>query len=145
MNNALNESDVLLIGTVAKTSSTTTTANLDTRGADWATIRINFATELNTNAVGPTISLLESDDTVATNFATIVANRTNEDLTAPREVRYDVELRGRKRYLRLSVTAPTATNDNITFGAVATLSRLEQTPSATSSLVDTTSAAVVVT
>jgi len=145
MNNALNESDVLLIGTVAKTSSTTTTANLDTRGADWATIRINFATELNTNAVGPTISLLESDDTVATNFATIVANRTNEDLTAPREVRYDVERRGRKRYLRLSVTAPTATNDNITFGAVATLSRLEQTPSATSSLVDTTSAAVVVT
>lgn len=145
MINALNQTDVLLIGTVAKTSATTTTANLDCKGADWATIRINFKAELNTNAVGPTISLLESDDTVVTNFATIVANRTNEDLTAAREVRYDVDLRYRKRYLRLSVTAPTATNDDITFGAIATLSRKEQTPSAHADLVETTGAAVVVT
>ena len=144
MVNALNETDVLMIAPVAKTNSTTTTANLDTKGADWATIRISFAAELNTNAVGPTISLLESDDTVATNFATIVANRTNEDLTAAREVRYDVDCRARKRYLRLSVTVPTATNDNITFGAVATLSRLEQTPSNTAALVETTGAAVIV-
>ena len=142
---SLKQTDVLLIGTIAKTSSTTVTANLDTRGSDWATIRINFAIEKNTNAVGPTISLLESDDTTVTNFATITADRTNEDLTAAREVRYEIDLRKRKRYLRLSITAPTATNDDITVGVIATMSRKEQTPSAHSDLVETTGAAIVIT
>jgi hypothetical protein len=145
MNEALNHRDVLLIAPVAKTNSTTTTANLDTKGASWASIRIALAAEINTNAVGPTISLLHSDDTVATNFATITADRTAEDITAAKEIRYDVDCRKHKRYLRLSVTVPTATNDNITVSAIATLSRLEQSPSATASLVETTGAAVVVT
>lgn len=126
---ALNETDTLLFA-AAVTNNATQTANLDTRGADWATIRLNFNAEVNTNAVGPTIALSESDDTVVTNFATITANRTNEDLTSARAVRYDVDLRNRKRYLRLAVTAATATNDHIVVSAVATLSRKDKTPEA---------------
>lgn len=115
----------LLLASASQTNSATRTANLDCRGAAYATIRMNFASELNTNAVGPTLSLLESDDTVVTNFATFSSDfeRTNEDLTAARQLVYRTDLRGRKRYLRLSVTTPTATNDNVTMGAVATLSR----------------------
>lgn len=130
--------DTVLIAAKTQTSSATTTANLDCRGADWATIRISFGAELNTNAVNPTISLLESDDTVVTNFATVVADQSAFDLTAAKELRYEVDLKARKRYLRLSVSTGTATNDNITFAAIATLSRNASDPASTTDMGDDT-------
>ena len=129
--------DSLLVAPQAMTNSATVTANLDTRTgpggskADYATIRIALASEINTNAIGPTLSVLESDDTVVTNFATVTADRTAEDITSAKEVTYGVDLRGRKRYLRLSVTTETTTNDNVTVSAVATLNRLGQGPQGT--------------
>lgn len=128
--------DSLLIAPKAQTNSATTTANLDTKGAGYATIRVPFKSELNTNAVGPTLVLSHSDDTVVTNFATL-DTQTAIDLTAAREVLYGVDLRGKKRYLRLAVTTATATNDDITFAAVATLSKLENGPNGTTSVADT--------
>jgi hypothetical protein len=121
--------DSLLISPRSQTNTQTNTANLDTKGA--------FASELNTNAVGPTLVLSHSDDTVVTNFATL-DTQTGVDLTAAREVHYGVDLRGKKRYLRLAVTTATATNDNVTFAAVATLSDLENSPNGTTSVADTT-------
>jgi len=123
--------DSLLVAPQSMTNTATVTANLDCAGAAYATIRIALASELNTNAVGPTISLLESDNTVVTNFATVTSNRTAEDLTAAKEITYGVDLRGRKRYLRLSVTTATATNDNVTFAAISTLSRKTEGPAGT--------------
>ena len=125
--------DSLLIAPKAQTNSATTTANLDTQGAGYATIRVAFASELNTNAVGPTLVLSQSDDTVVTNFATI-DTQTGLDLTAAREVHYGSDLRGKKRYLRLAVTTATATNDNVTFAAIATLSDMEDAPNGTTSV-----------
>ena len=127
--------DSLLIAPKAQTNSATTTANLDCRGANYATIRVAFASELNTNAVGPNLVLSESDDTVVTNFSTL-STITGADLTAAREILYGVDLKARKRYLRLAVTTATATNDNITFSAVATLSDLENAPNGTTSVAD---------
>lgn len=129
--------DSLLISPRAKTNSTTTTANLDTVGAGYATIRVAFASEINTNAVGPTLVLSHSDDTVVTNFATL-DTQTATDLVAAKTIHYGVDLRGKKRYLRLAVTTATATNDDITFGAIATLSDLENAPNGTTSVSDTT-------
>ena len=126
----------VLIAAQAMTSPATVTANLDTVGAGYASVDINFGAELNANGVGPTISLLESDDTVATNFATITADLGAVTLTAEKLVRYDVDLRGRKRYLRLSVTTATATNDDITFAANSILSRLGEAPSSTTEMGD---------
>ena len=128
--------DSLLISPRSQTNTQTNTANLDTKGASYATIRVAFASELNTNAVGPTLVLSHSDDTVVTNFATL-DTQTGLDLTAAREVHYGVDLRGKKRYLRLAVTTATATNDNVTFVAVATLSDLENSPNGTTSVADT--------
>ena len=128
--------DSLLIAPKAQTSSATTTANLDTQGAGYATIRVAFASELNTNAVGPTLVLSQSDDTVVTNFATI-DTQAAVDLTAAREMHYGIDLRGKKRYLRLAVTTATATNDNVTFSAIATLSDLNDAPNGTTSVADT--------
>ncbi len=118
-----NVTDSLLIAPQAMTNSATVTANVDCQGAAYATIRISLASEINTNAVGPTLSLLTSDDTVVTNFATIVADRAAEDITAAKVVTYGVDLRGQKRYLRLSVSTDTTTNDDVTVSATTTLGR----------------------
>jgi hypothetical protein len=123
--------DSLLLAPQAMTNSATVTANLDCQGAAYATVRVALASEINTNAVGPTLSLLESDDTVVTNFATVTADRTAEDITGAKEVTYGVDMRGRKRYLRLSVSTETTTNDNVTVAAVATLSRQTERPAGT--------------
>jgi hypothetical protein len=125
------EKDTVMIASQAMTNTQTVTANLDTKGSGHATIRMNLGIEKNTNAVGPTISLLESDDTVVTNFATVVADRTTEDLTAAKEIRWEIDTRKRKRYLRLSVTTATATNDDIVVGAIASLSRNDTDPNTT--------------
>jgi hypothetical protein len=42
-----------------------------------------------------------------------------------------VDLRGQKRYLRLSVSTDTTTNDDVTVAAIATLSRKAIGPAAT--------------
>jgi hypothetical protein len=117
------DKDAVLIAPQAMTNSATVTANLDTLGASYATIRIALASEINTNAEGPTLSLLESDDTVVTNFATVVADRTDESMVDAASVSYGVDLRGRKRYLRLSITTAGDTNDDATVSAVSTLGR----------------------
>ena len=125
-----------LIAARAVTNNATATANLDTNGADYATIIVNISSEANTNAVGPTISLLESDDTTASNFATVTADITG-DAVAAKPIVYGVDLRGRKRYLRISVSSATATNDNFTASAEAILTRLKQGPAGTTSLTST--------
>ena len=128
--------DSILIAPRALTNNATATANLDTKGAAYATIRVACRSEVNTNAVGPTLVLSESDDTVVSNFATL-DTQAAIDLTAAREIHYGVDLRGRRRYLRIAVTTPTATNDHIVMSAVGTLSKLENAPNGTTSVADT--------
>ena len=120
--------DSLVLSSTLMTNTKTQTANFDTLGADYATLRVSLGSEINTNAVGPTISLLSSDDTVVSNFATVVANKTAVDITTGNVITYGVDLRGGKRYLRLSCTTATATNDDVTVSAVGTLSRQETNP-----------------
>jgi hypothetical protein len=125
-----------LVASRAVTNNATVTANLDTNGADYATIIVNISSELNTNAVGPTIQLLESDDTTASNFATVTANITG-DAVAAKPIVYGVDLRGRKRYLRLSISSATATNDHFTASAEAILSRVKVAPAGTTGVTST--------
>ena len=121
----------------ALTNSATASANVDTNGADYATIVVNISSEVNTNAVGPTISLLESDDTTVTNFATITPNITG-DAIAAKPIVYGIDLRGRKRYLRLTISTGTATNDNHAgVSADLILSRLKNAPAGTVGVVST--------
>jgi hypothetical protein len=131
-----------LVAAKSQTNSATTTANFDTLGADFASIMISFGAELNTNAAGPTVSVLSSDDTVVTNFATVVANRT-EDLANAHHLVYWVDTKYAKRYLRLSVTTGGTTNDNITFAAIGSLHKLEEAPQNTTEMVASTNDAVV--
>ena len=137
MIHAQNQKATLLLAPQAMTNSATVTANFDTIDAttltkgNYATIRIHLASEINTNAVGPTISLLGSDDTVVTNFATITADRDTEAFVTAKTIVYHVDLRGQKRYLRLSVSTDTTTNDNVTVAAEGILTRNNQAPAST--------------
>ena len=144
MVNAQRTKDTLLIAPIAKTNSSTASATYDTLGMDYATIRIALASAINTNAVGPAIALSEADTSNATNFATITATRSAEDITAAKEVVYHVDTKSRKRYLKLQVNSVTTTNDNVTLSAIVTASRLEQGPASTSDMVASGSVVVLV-
>lgn len=137
MNVAQRGVDTVVIATQLITDGATVTGNWDTRGGAHATVRIPFSIEESTYAADTTVSLLESDDTVASNFATITADQS-VDLTAAKEVRYEVDLRGRKRYLRLSVTAGSETGGEIMCGAIGTLTRYKSGPSSTTDMGDDT-------
>ena len=107
---------------LAPSASATTarTANLDCQGANFATIDVAISAEVNTNSTNVAIQLSESDDTVATNFATFDAsfNRT-VDNTAAVVATNHIDLRGRKRYIRLTVTPDTTTNGAVLSSATA--------------------------
>ncbi len=125
-----NLKDVLLIAPVSKTAAATASATIDCKGADYATIRVALSTGVNTNAVGPTLSLLDCDTSNGT-FATVTADRTAEDNSPAKVVTYGIDLKAKKRYLKLSVTSATATNDTVVVSAVATLSRKDVGPTGT--------------
>jgi len=101
---------VLLAATAAATA--VRTANLDLLGVDYATVVVGFGAELNTNSTNVAIQFSESDDTVATNFATFdsSANYTVDNTAATIAVTH-LDPRSRKRYVRLTVTPATTTND----------------------------------
>lgn len=103
-------------------ATTARTANLDTKGADYATIEVVLGAQANTNATSPTISLSESDTTVATTFATFNSSFSTSQANAAGTVgAYHVDLKGRKRYLRLTLTPDTTTNGAVLSAAIGVL------------------------
>lgn len=111
----------LLIAPVATATTTAKTATLDCRGADYAVIAVAFGVELNTNAVPPTVSLTEGDDT--NTFVTFNSSFTtvSVDNTAATVATYGIDLVGRKRYLKISIATDGTTNGYLPVGAVAIL------------------------
>ena len=117
-------------------ATTARTANLDCAGADYATIEIVLGAELNTNSTNVAVRLLESDNTTASNFATFNSafNRTLDNTTAM-VAAFNVDLKARKRYLRIEVTPDTTTNGAVLSAVVGNLD-LEIVNSANSSNAD---------
>lgn len=143
MNPSNREKTVQMLATGSATA--VSTANVDCDEANYATIIVGISSGLTTDAVAPTISLLESDDTVATNFATVTADNTLAIASAMATQVYKVDLKGRKRYLRVSVTPGTvATDDAVTVHAFAQLADLTVGPASTTDMVGTTNDQVTV-
>jgi hypothetical protein len=134
----------LLIGPSQMTNSATLTANVDCIDVDYATVTVSCSTGVNTNAVGPTIKLLTSDDTVVTNFATITATVVPTITSAANINKFLVDMRYQKRYLRLSITSATTTNDTVTVTGAVELSRKAQLPGGTAAMVATTNDTAVI-
>lgn len=108
----------------AAAATTVRTANIDCAGANYATIALTCGAELNTSSTNVAVTLLESDDTVVTNFATFNTNNAvTVDNTAAAVHCFHVDMDGRKRYLRLSVTPDATTNGPVLTSAVALLDK----------------------
>ena len=123
----------VLIAPITKTSTSTATANLDCKGAKTALITVAIGALKNTSGIPPkTIKLAESDDTVVTNFADVSGATCNAALGAGQSVGFYVDLTKRKRYLKLTFTPETTTNDDQIVYADAYLGRREINPASTS-------------
>lgn len=106
----------------AASATTARTANLDTLGANYASVIVSLSAEVNTNSTNVAIQLSESDTTVATTFATFNSsfNQTLDNTAAIVHAAH-VDLKGRKRYLRLTLTPDTTTNGAVLSSAVGVL------------------------
>lgn len=92
-------------------ATTQRTANLDCTGADYASIQVILGPELNTNSTNVGVRLLESDSTVATTFATFNSSfQRTIDNTAAVVYTANVDLRARKKNLRIELNPDTTTN-----------------------------------
>jgi len=109
---------VLVLDKRGATNGETTTANIDTIGFDFLTLDVHSSTSNNTTNNPSTFKLSESDDTVATNFVDItrfvgdgtggwVIPAWHTQTADAKPVKLDVDLRHRKRYLRLTITGLT--------------------------------------
>lgn len=119
-------------------STAVRTANVDCAGYDYATIVVGLGAEANTNSTNVAVALLESDDTVATNFANVAASTYNQtiDNTSATEYVLHVDLKGRKRYLRISVTPDTHTTNGVVNSAAYAILAPENPASSNSSNAD---------
>jgi len=105
---------VIAISPQSVTNAATATGNIDTQGFDgYATIDIAMATSNNVTNNPSVLKLAECDTTVVTSFADITAfvGDGTGGFTIPNAVtsgvwgaKFNVDLRGRKRYLRVSIS-----------------------------------------
>ena len=96
------------------TNGETATGNIDTLGFDWMKLDVMMTTSNDTTNNPSVLKLSESDDTVVSNFANISGLVGDTDFTIPAAdtsnsdiYTFNVDLRGRKRYIKLSVTPVT--------------------------------------
>lgn len=105
-------------------ATTARTAAIDTQGADYATIQFVCGAEVNTNNTNVVLNLKESDTNAATAYVTFNSsfNITTDNTAASVNV-FNVDLKGRKRYLQVTMTPDTTTNGAIITSCVSELIR----------------------
>ena len=110
------------------TDAAVVTAIMDCIGGDFVTLIINQSVEESGSATGADISVLASDTTVVTEFVTVAADYAADNVTAHMAL-YFIDLRGGKRYLRLTYSAGTGAANDMTFSATGILHNLDELPS----------------
>lgn len=132
---------VIMISQASTTNAATATGNIDTLDFDYLSLDVIMATSNDTTNNPTVFKLAESDDTVVTNFADITefVGDDSDGWTVPAAVtsglwgvKFNVDLRARKRWLKLSISP--LTTQIIT--AIGNLSKAQSLP------VNTTSANV---
>ena len=121
----------VLVTPASFTAGATMSGYVDSRGYDSLEIEVTMATA-NVVSNAPTVlKLMESDDTVTTNFANISGAVGGTDFTIGNQLTslpnlhvFAVDLRGRKRYIRCDVSPQTTQISCIT----AQLGRGEEAP-----------------
>jgi len=131
-----------LVAPAAFTNGATASSRVDLLGADHATLHIDVslgATATIASADGVTVSVLHSDNTNASTFATVAANLTGKKTSF--NAIYNIDTKTKGRYLRVTVTPGTSgvSNEVATVAVNGSLSRLEQKPGSTSDMLVGTS------
>lgn len=103
-------------------ATTARTASIDTQGADYATIVFHIGIEANTNSTNVSLNLKESDTDAATAYVTFNSSFavTADNASATVQV-FNVDLKGRKRYLQVTVTPDTTTNGAVITSCISEL------------------------
>jgi hypothetical protein len=111
---------VLLAPVTAATSARS--AAFDTRGGKYAAIEILLGASVNTNSTNLTVQLAESDNST-TGFVTFNSsfNATQNPTTNGNVGILFVDLKARRRYLRLTLSPDTTTNGTLITGAIGIL------------------------
>lgn len=136
MVSAQNISRVLVVGATSTTNGATAAGYVDRLGYDYCTINVFMTTSDATSDKPATLRILETDatqPTASSNYATITGFVSGTDYTIPAAITaassitqpyatFNVDCRGRKRYLRVEVS-PTTTQIIL---VEAELSRSEQ-------------------
>lgn len=121
---------VIAISPTSLTNGATATGNFDRRGFNYLEIDVIATTQDVITNTPSVLKLSESDDTIITNFVDIVGTRAGTDFTAggntsnPYGYKYTVDLRGRKRFIKVTVSPRTTQ----TIGVVGNLGRAEDAP-----------------
>ena len=112
MKSAQKHTRTLLLAPVTAATSARSAA-FDTRGGKYASIEIVLGAKANTNSTNVTLQLAEGDTT--SSFVTFnSAYNVTQDATTNGAVGvYHVDLKGRARYLRLTVTPDTHTTNGV--------------------------------
>lgn len=100
--------------------TTSSSAAWDLMDCDYAVLDVIVGVRFHASTGATVLSVLTSDDTVVTNHATVVANQTITPGSTTKLVRFLMDTRASKRYLRLT-TAPAgtvATQDAVVHSAV---------------------------
>lgn len=140
MNTLQKQRQEILLAPEATTNGETNTATLDCKGEKFVDITVQIgAFNGGTSGVSPLVcKLSESDDTEATNFADISGASAASSITASGNCRFNVDLRKRKRYLKLTFSPATAsTNSSTIVSAIARFDQSEADPSSTTGMGDT--------
>lgn len=117
------------IDPASTTTGASQTLQVDTMGYDYLTVDAQLGHMSAGGAAPTTISLSESDDTNASNFATITgtshtSNITTLPTTGVTLATWDVTLNARKRYVKVTITA----GSTEVIGIMAQLTRGETLP-----------------
>ena len=134
------EKSVVVLKPQSLATSATATGNIDTKNCRQVTLDVMLDSAGAVSSNPPTLKISESADTVTTNFADITAfvgdgvggfTIPDADTASPQIIRFNIDTKNRKRYLKLTLTPAGATQ---LVGAVARLGRKEQTPITASGL-----------
>lgn len=105
---------VIAISQTSATNGETVTGNIDTKGFDFLSIDVITSTSNNVTNNPSVLKLSESDTTDVSTFANISGAVGDTDFTIPASVtsgnwgvKFNVDLVGRKRYLKVSSTPVT--------------------------------------
>jgi hypothetical protein len=111
--------NVLLAPVTAATAARS--ASFDVRGAKYASILVALGAEANTNSTNVTLQLAEADAATGTWTTFNASFNRVVDNTAGIIVPYHVDLKGRKGFLRITVTPDTSANGAVISSAYGAL------------------------